>query len=64
MKIIGLILISILSLSFSQDRSTIFNAGPPQGSCEGDGCEELVIPNQCAACDGGIWVESGYLGIM
>jgi len=29
MKIIGLILISILSLSFGQDRSTIFSAGPP-----------------------------------
>ena len=29
MKYFGLILISILSLSFGQDRSTIFNAGPP-----------------------------------
>ena len=29
MKIIGLILITILSLSFGQDRSTIFSAGPP-----------------------------------
>ena len=29
MKFLGLVLISILSLSFGQDRSTIFNAGPP-----------------------------------
>ena len=29
MKFLGLLLISILALSFGQDRSTIFNAGPP-----------------------------------
>jgi len=54
MNYFGLILISILSLSFGQDRSAIFNASPPQGYCEGEGscvgdvgCEQLVTTIQC-----------------
>jgi len=62
MKFFELLLICMLSFTFGQDRSTIFNAGPPpQGSCEGEGCEEEINSTYCAQCDGGNWVEEGFL---
>ena len=55
MKYFGLILISILSLSFGQDRSIIFNAGPPTTQegflLSNDGVDGTVVADRFYVTD-------------